>query len=417
LKIKKKSAMVVSFALGSILFASTAFAEVNSKSGYAQLKDALKYTAENCSSKLLSYTVDLSVVIKDNGNVVSSDNEVIKYDVPKSAMENKSTRINEGKTTENYIYSDKDGSTTFNSEQNMYYVNKLGKPNLGVNYKNPFKEKRVTDIEKIADAVVGNLKDSVVVTQSTDGTKQMSGTVSEAQIPSVANALVSYIFKTSFGNYNNNNGNPQTASTMSKIQDDIYVKEIKGNMSLNKDGLIEKAMGTGLLYGKDKDGKEHKLTFELLVKIGNVNKTVFSKPDLTGKKAQTYEQKDYNKIAKPEMYLGTYRNDIVIEKDSKFQKIGERIVEITSLDNKKVAGRYHEEYLKGNEAYSSKAKDFKFDTKFENQFNANIITDTKGNKVNGNMSIDQFSATISFNVNEGRNQSELYNYMYSRVFK
>ena len=108
----------------------------------------------------------------------------------------------------------------------------------------------------------------------------------------------------------------------------IYVKEIKGNMTLNKDGLIESAMGTGLLSGKDRQGKEHNLTFELLVKISDINKTVVNKPDLTGKKVETCVQKDYNKISKPEMYIGAYKNDIVMEKDGKFQKIGERIVDI-----------------------------------------------------------------------------------------
>lgn len=83
LKIKKKQAMVLSFAVGSILFATTAFAEISSKNGYEQLKDALKYTAESCTSKLSSYTVDLSMVMKDNGNIISQENELLKYDVTK----------------------------------------------------------------------------------------------------------------------------------------------------------------------------------------------------------------------------------------------------------------------------------------------------------------------------------------------
>jgi hypothetical protein len=411
--------MILSFALGTILFASTAFAEVNSKSGYVQLKDALKYTAESCSSKLASYTVDMSVIMKDNGNIISSENDLIKYDITKSAEENTSMRINGSKAqVENYYYSDKDGSISFNSEQGVYYVNKLENQGKGANFTNPFKEKGAGDVEKIADALVGDLKDSVVVTENTDGTKQLSGTLSEAQIPAIANAVVSYQLKSAVrSTYNNSNKVEADATTMPKITDDVYVKEIKGNMTLGKDGLIQSAMGTGSLSGKDEQAKEHNLTFELLVKITNVNKTIVNKPDLSGKKVETSVQKDYSKISKPQMYLGTYKNDIVIEKDDKFQKIGERIVDITSLDVTNVSGRYHEEYIKGYEDYSKNAKDFKFATKFQEQLNANFnSTDTLGNNVNGNLWINVNDAEIGFGITEEGNQNTLNNGQYNRVF-
>ena len=417
MKVKKKPAMVLSFALGSILFASTAFAEVNSKDGYVQMKDALKYTAESFTGKLLNYTVDTSMIMKDNGNIISSNDSLIKYDAAKGANENKSTNINEGKTRTGYSYVDKNVSISFNDEQNVYYVNNIEGQIYRGNFTNPFKEKQAGDMEKISDALVGNLKDSVVVTQNADGTKQILGTISEMQIPAIANALVSYGFKSRFGTPYMN-ASIGVEGTMPKIADDIYVKEVKGSMTLDKDGLIQSVMGTGLLSGKDDKGKEHSFTFELLVKISDVNKTLVNKPDLTGKKVQTSVQKDYNKISKPEMHLGSYKNDIIIEKDRKFQKIGERIVDIISLDDKNVAGRYHEEYVKGNEEYSLKVKDFKFEAKFEQQTNANFnTTDSLGNKIKGNMWINPNSADIGFNINEAQNPNILNNGQYNRVFK
>lgn len=416
LKIKKKPAMVLSFALGSILFASTAFAEVNSKDGYVQMKDALKYTAESVTSKLSSYTMDTSMIMKDNGNIISSNNSLIKYDVTKGANENKSTNINEGKTRTGYSYVDKNVSISFNDEQNVYYVNQIEGQVNRANFTNPFKQKQAGDMEKIADALVGNLKDSVVVTQNTDGTKQISGTISEAQIPAIANAVVSYGFKSRFGTPYMN-ARIGVDGKMPKIADDLYVKEVKGSMTLDKDGLIQSVMGTGLLSGKDDKGKEHSLTFELLVKISDVNKTVVNKPDLTGKKVETYVQKDYNKISKPEMYLGSYKNDIIIEKDGKFQKIGERFLLIVHLDDKNIAGSYHEEYVKGNEGYSLKVRDFKFDTKFEQQSGSTFnSTDSLGNKVQGNIYINPQSASVNFNIKGVRDQNSVYTGDYNRIF-
>ena len=49
MKLKKKAIMIMSFSLGTLLFATTALAEVTSKSGYDQVKDAMKFTRESWS--------------------------------------------------------------------------------------------------------------------------------------------------------------------------------------------------------------------------------------------------------------------------------------------------------------------------------------------------------------------------------
>jgi hypothetical protein len=449
LKIKKKQVMVLSFVIGSILFASTAFAEISSKSGYDQLKDALKYTAESCTSKLLNYTLDLSMVIKDNGNIISQQDELMKYDVTKGAKEDKSTSINGKQTSEEYNYSDKNENINFSKDQNIYFVNTFDNQREPGNITNPFKEKQAADIEKIADAVVGNLKDSIMVTENADGTKQLSGNLSEVQIPAIVNAVVSYGFKSRLGNSGMGNRVVSRAvkvkalggsavvkevkgdailqkdmareeasdSTIPNIVDDIYVKEVKGNMTLNKEGLIESAMGSGTLSGKDEKGIEHKITFEVLAKMSDVNKTVVSKPDLTGKNVQTNVMKDYRKVSKPEMYIGTYKNDIVIEKNSKFEKIGERIIDITSLDDKNVTGKYYEKYTAGNEEYSSKAREFNFSGNLQDGLIANFTsTDTKGQKVNGNLFINVNTASIILNIDEAQNKDIFNSGEYNRVF-
>ena len=162
-----------------------------------------------------------------------------------------------------------------------------------------------------------------------------------------------------------------TINQMPKISKDIFVKEVKGNMVINKDGLIQSVLGTGVISGKDENGKEHNLTFELLGKISNVNSTTVKKPDLSGKKVEKTVERDYNKLSNPEKYIGKYKTDILIEKENKFEKIGEKIVDITQLDDKSVSGNYHEEYAKGYEYYGTDKKDFKFSAKFDKDgFNA-----------------------------------------------
>lgn len=412
IKLKKRTAMILSFALGTLMFSTTAMAEVISKNGYDQLKDSLKYTADSCTTKFSSYTMDMSFVIKDNGTVVYSDSSVNKYDVSKIARENTSTNI-QGKTKrENYFYSDKNSMISKDSNQNVYYVNEYEKTQEAKSFTNPFKEKTAGDVEKIADALVGNLKDAVVVTQNSDGSKELSGSINESQIPALINAVVSLQSKSAF------NGNSRNEGYMPKITKDIFVKEVTGKMIVDKDGVIRSVLGTGILSGKDESGVEHNLTFELLGKLSNINSTVVNRPDLTGKTVEKSIQKDYSKLSNPKIYIGKYKTDIIIEKDDKFQKIGEKFVDITQIDDKSISGSYHEEYVNGYENYGTNKKEFKFSGTFEKdhpdaEFTA---TDSSGANFKGNISINQQSANVYFNIDESRHRNILSDSQFSRVF-
>lgn len=411
MKFKKKTAMILSFALGTTMFATTALAEVVSKNGYDQLKDSLKYTADSCTAKLSNYTMDMSFVIKDNGTVLFSESSVNKYDVSKQAMENVNTRLENSKKTEQYYYADKNCNINKEDAQNIYYVTEYPSSHEVHSFENPFKNKQAGDVEKIADALVGNLKDSVVVTQNTDGSKQLSGSLSESQIPAIVNAVVSFQSKNTFSARRNDETN------MPKITKDIFVKEVKGNMVVNKDGLIQNVLGTGVISGKDDNGTEHTLTFELLGKLSNVNSTTVNKPDLSGKKVEKNVQQDYSKLTNPEKYAGKYETDILTEKDGKLVKIGQKFLDITSVTSSGVSGRYYEEYTKGYEDYGTNKKDFKFEAKFEkdNQTNGSFSS-ISGDGIKGHISIEQHSAKIYFNLDSDRRGNLIFDDQYSRVF-
>ncbi|WP_246578114.1 hypothetical protein [Clostridium frigoris] len=412
MKLNKKTATIVSFALGSVMFATTAMAQVLTKSGYDQLKDSVKYTAESATTKLTSYTADMSIVLKDNGTVVYSEDSLDKVDVSKGAKETVTTGLDGFKKTQGYTYSDINGYISKDTSKKSYVITEFTTPHKITTSQNPFKEEGATDMEKIADAVVGNLKDAVVVTQNSDGSKTLSGSLSEAQIPAIVNAVASLTSKKGFESITN------TESNMPKIISDIFVKEVKGNMVTTKEGLIQTVLGTGVISGKDAKGVEHKLTFELLAKMTDVNSTKVSKPDLTGKKVEKNVEQDYSKLTNPEKYIGKYKTDILIEKDAKFIKIGERFVDITSLDKKGVSGRYYEQYAKGFEEYAVDKKDFKFSSTFQkDQFNGLFNSSSEvGEKITGNISINIGSADIYFSTNGSTAQQMLNNDNYSKVF-
>ncbi len=408
MRLRKKTAMILSFAVGTLMFSTTALAEVASKTGYDQLKDSVKYTAEACAEKLSGYTADISYIIKDNGTIVYSESSRNKYDVVNKAMENVNISTRGKVKRENYYYADKNGTINKDSSQNIYYESQYEKAQDLKAFTNPFKEKEASDVEKIADALVGNLKDAVVVTQNSDGTKTLSGSLNESQIPALVNAVVSLQSKSSLNNNSEDNYMP-------KLTKDIYVKEITGKMDVDKDGIIKSVLGTGIISGKDDSGKEHNLSIEILFKLSDINKTTVSRPDLAGKTVQKYVQKDYSKLSNPNLYLGTYKTNIIIEKDGKFTKIGERFVEITSISDKEVSGTYREVLSKGYENYGSKQFNFKGTFSKDNP-NAEITADSATGTIKGNISIDQMSANIYFNLNDTRRGSVMWDDKFSRVF-
>ena len=415
MKLNKKTATIISFALGSVMFTTTAIAQVLTKSGYDQLKDSVKFTAESCTTKFSSYTMDMSVILKDNGTIIYSDDSLSKVDVSKGAKETVTNRLEGSKKTDDYNYTDKEGSIYKDSTKNIYYETQFKSPQKTSTSNNPFKERGADDMEKIADAVVGNLKDAVVVTENSDGSKTLSGSLSEAQIPAVINAVVSLESKRTFGNISNN---PNNESSIPKITSDVFVKGITGNMVTTKEGFIQSILGTGSISGKDEKGTEHKLTFELLAKITNINSTKVSKPDLTGKKVEKNIQQDYSKLSNPEKYIGKYKTEIILEKDGKFVKIGEKFIDITAVDDKSISGRHYEEYAKGYEEYASNKKDFKFEAKFDanNKMNATFNGMDSSNKIQGNLYINPGSAKIGFNINESRSGNIMFDDQYSKVF-
>ncbi len=396
MKPKKKTTLIISFTVGALLMATTALADIANRSGYEQLKDGIKATANNCSENFDSFTMDFSFAVKDNGKVITSDNQSTKMDCRTGATENISNRHNiDGNDYDSYYYNDKTASIRFSSQEDTYYVTEYAEERELNNFENPFKQKEAPDVERIADALIGSLKDHVVVQDNEDGSKQLSGSLSEVQIPSLFNAIASLQMKQEFSG--RRDGIPH-------LTEDIFIKEVTGSAYINTDGILENILATSMLSGKDDQGNVHELSVELLFKLSDINTTTVSKPDTTGKKIIKEEGKHYTSqpgVSNPQKFVGTFKNDILIEKDGKFVKIGERFVQISHFDSTSIAGKYYEEYKEGYEEYTVNQRAFAFDAKFDKDpRNAEFqYVNEAGNPMRGNLYIDEHTAKIHMYLN------------------
>lgn len=399
MKPKKKTLMVVSFALGSLIFATSALADIASKSGYDQLKDSLKNTAAQCSDTLNNYTLDSSFVMKDNGKTLTFENTIRKVDRTKNTEEANSVRkgiVNDSTAT--YSYSDPSTQIVKNAEDQTYYVTEFTDPRKLRGMTNPFANDRAADLERIADAVVGSLKEQVMLTENPDGTKEFRGSLNEVQIPTLINALASFQIKQQF--------NGRNAETPALAQD-IFVKEVNGSAHVNAEGILEGILGTFTIMGKDTQGNQHEITFEFLVKLSDINTSVVTKPDLTGQKVQKQvtTRSDGPGFTHREAFIGKFSNDIVTEKNGKFIKTGERVIEITQIDSTHAVGTYSEKYKPGFEDQTAAIADFSFDAAFNNDEKSDpygatfIFTNASVNKMQGNIHFDENLGKIYFNFN------------------
>lgn len=399
MKFKKKTAMLVSFTVGTLLLATTALADIASKSGYDQLKDSIKMTAEQTTDKYDSFTLDFSMAVKDNGKTLMSQNETIKHDRKMGASENISSGIDfDGEKRSNQIYSDKSTIIRLNASDPTYYVTEFTKERTDNSFdKDPFKEDEAADVEKIVDAVVGSLKDHVVVTENPDGSKALTGSLTEVQIPSLVNAVASFQLKQEFNgnNYNNRKSLPH-------LTKDIFVKEVTGSAKVNPDGVMESILGSAVLSGKDDQGEAHDITVEALFTLSDVNSTKVTKPDLTGKNViKDIARYADSEMSNPEKFIGKFKNEIIIEKDGKFVKVGERYLDITQIDSKSAAGRYYTEFKPGFEEYAASTSKFEFSAQFEKDQAGNASfegTTPSGEKVRGNIYINGYEGRVNLNI-------------------
>lgn len=374
MKLSKKSVTVLSFTIGACLFVSTAFADTLLGSGYDRLKGSAKTTASMMDKDMKNYTLEALYTLKDNDKTLIQGSSSQKMDVEKQMKEeNTTTKEANGETTSRYSYSDITKSIYKNGTDDTYQVMEYpanAKQHNPADFENPFEEKGAPEIEKIVDAVVGGMKDYVQVEEGPEGGKVYSGSLSETQVPAILNAVSSFGIKRMLSD----------EPDLPVIESDVFVKRVVGSAIENKAGYLENVTGDITLSGKDKNGVQHDLNLNVILKLSEVGNTKITTPDLTGAKI---EKVSYSNGLSSK-YVGAYKNDIVMEKDGKFVKIGERTVEITSVDKDKVKGKFTETVVPGYESlYPDKDNfEFEYDSAASSTF---TYKNAKGEEKNGSI--------------------------------
>ncbi len=356
-KLDIKAKIMIAFCLGAVLFVTSAFAEVLTKTGYEQFKDAAKSTMFNMET-FDSYTTNMKISITDNDRIVLQNENLLKQDNKEGKRESTSKVLGLGGVdTYSFNYSDNSQNIYYSQYDDTYYVNKFEKPLPQMNYDrsmNPMNQTMVGEMEKILDAGIAalNLQNSITADKGPDGKTILVSSLSEGQIPPFINAMFSFAFKQTYSQQaryavrpmmNDDQGYGIQESPFPALDGDVFIKSFTARMVVNNEGIVEEAFVTAVLSGKEKNGTVHHIQFDLVAEFMNMNTTVITAPDLTGKKVVVQENQ-YTPVGTiSQAFVGNYKSDMFkIEKDA-FVKTGEKHLIIESIQNGLVTAVYYEE--------------------------------------------------------------------------
>lgn len=350
MRFSKKTATIYAFILGATILAGSAFADTMLSSGYHSLKNSMKTTMTKLTGDVDNFSANIIVSTKIDGKVISESTNNVKYDIVNKVEETKEKISKKGEINQYFRYSDENKIIYKNYKNDSYNViEKRKNKNDDIKIiENPFEDEQAKDAEKILDAFVGSLQDIIQVEESS-GKKMYTGNLSETQIPPLANAIASFVFKYSILDERNAN-----RLDVPYPKSNIYLINAWGKAIENKDGIIESGIFTASISAHDSEGIEHIYSLDFSIDIKDINNTELKAPNLNGQKV-TYSKDGFEFDNK---YIGKYKNDIVKEEDNSFVKIGERFVEITSVVDGNIKGKYYEVYNEGHNAENVRSFDF-----------------------------------------------------------
>lgn len=171
--------------VGVLVLSVSAFAAYGSTSGYGKYKDAVKALVTDVDNM----TCTMKTTLQYDGKTVSNDTVDTLLDGKNGSTHD--VDIISGETTYESYSTTIDGTTTsFSNDDNSYYQSKDGDF-----YNNMFfgeeSDKVVNFAELLADTVLGDLKNNVVLVSSKDDVNNYTLDLTTEQIPAVVNAGLS----------------------------------------------------------------------------------------------------------------------------------------------------------------------------------------------------------------------------------
>lgn len=315
---KKRPLSIMALVLGVALFATAAFADLTAGSPYGEFKQAIKQSVSMLgSSSWSNYTETTLISFSLDGQLKNREEHVRRHDAEHQLYESQSIHWSEGEEHSYLEYTDgvKDQLIEKSSDSDIWFVYEdypAANRYDSILTSDPFEEDpRAEDIERIVDAALGNLTSLVQMELNTDGSKRFHGSVINAQLPTLVQALSSF--------YASSSGALGYAQSNTHLRE-FQIEQISGEAWQNTSGLLHKVEASLRFSGTDSEGVVHAGLIEIGLDIDQIGTTTVTLPDLSGLKVEThpyygrpYALDDESAVAVPLLAskdFGHYRSNV-----------------------------------------------------------------------------------------------------------
>ena len=276
MKRKKHFITFICLLIGMLVFTTAVYANYDNAKGYSNYKNALK----NLAFEANNYTAKYDMTIKIDEERTHSSSGIYKCADGNKSQYTKGLDYYDGQIRSNYesyYYEYGNKSYSYFPEEDKYYqaeINREGNGSLmGTN--DATAKKAVRFAELLADMLVGDLKNNVILTSSEEGINKYIINVSGNQIPEIVNAGLSLLFTE-----NNSNNRDQE---MAKFGNDPYIDDVTFKVTLDKEGRLVENQIEAALVGEDENGEKHTAVMKGNLTIFDYETTVVDVFDPEGK--------------------------------------------------------------------------------------------------------------------------------------
>ncbi|HZG15971.1 MAG TPA: hypothetical protein VE710_13215 [Candidatus Bathyarchaeia archaeon] len=292
---KKWLAMGSGIGIGVVMLVTSGLSVSASYTGYEAYKGALKQT-----QAVDSISGNLHLMVSNNSGKVLQVTSTFKKNNEQDAS---SAVVQLDNGTEKHVlnvYRQDEKTIVKNSKSDVYHVIEKQGPPWRHEGGNP---EMAEEMEKVIDALVGDLRNNVTLENQANGKKKVSLHLAGNQVPGAVNAVGSLIIKKASAHHENaentwHQGKGANALhdmkvDLPKLTDNIHVQEVNLDATINADNYLESQAVAIKINGQDASGNDHQVTVELDADLSGLNQTMPDQVDLSGKQVQTIQREDW----------------------------------------------------------------------------------------------------------------------------
>jgi hypothetical protein len=286
-RMKKGFVILGAIGISSVVMVTSGFAAMASTSGYSVYKDAIKATRG-----LDSVSLSGGISLKDNGTSLVNVTGSVKADLANETQSGSATIDNSGKQQTIEVYRQSNQTITKSSDSDVYYQEqeRQGKHKD----EKPESKQIPQEVENMIDSLVGNLQNSVTLDNKADGTKQVTLSLSNAQLPPVVNAVGSLLIKNALDEKQGHKKNEEVPGidfkpSLPAITQNVRIDQIDIKADINASNFIQHQEATITVSGKDAAGVSHQAVLQLNADLTGFNATTPDTIDLAGKNVKVVQ--------------------------------------------------------------------------------------------------------------------------------